>query len=346
MALINGSRHKIMAYLPQANPAERSIKEVLRHYRVLCLCRPEVAQSWSIYSPIVMSIINNTFNAVIHTTPSRMIYGESVDHVRGILTPFGKERVRTFGPCWASTVSDNHSVIMAEADEYQRHRLEKCLSEMPNFDSNYVYQPGEYVVAVLPNGMRRPKLNPQFRGIFLVYRTSGNNESTVHCKSVIDDSIVEIHARDLRPIDLSVLAHVDEVRGLAAKLLSIPEWVVSEIQDHRISITSEKPDVITDAMLPTLEFLCFYKDMPASESYWWNRYVDLSHLPLLRKYLETVRNLIPQTGADGRLLHLHSLASLKVFCRSYGISSEGLSQKSELLTAIDSERTSRALVAA
>ena len=37
MSLVNGRRHKIMSYLPQANPAERSIKEVLRHFRVLCL---------------------------------------------------------------------------------------------------------------------------------------------------------------------------------------------------------------------------------------------------------------------------------------------------------------------
>ncbi len=81
MTLVNGQRHKILAYLPQANPAERSIKEVLRHFRVLCLCRPEVAQSWSIYTPIVMSTINNTFNATTHCTPSKMLYGDSVDHV-------------------------------------------------------------------------------------------------------------------------------------------------------------------------------------------------------------------------------------------------------------------------
>ena len=32
---------------------------------------------------------------------------------------------------------------------------------------------------------------------------------TVHCKNVLDDSIMEIHPRDLRPIDLSVLSHID-----------------------------------------------------------------------------------------------------------------------------------------
>jgi hypothetical protein len=341
MTLINGTRHKLMAYLPQANPAERSVKEVLRHYRALCLCRPEVAKDWSVYSPIVVSVINNTFNATIHTTPTKMMFGDSVDHIRGILTPFGKEKTRTFGPCWASAVSENHSIIMATADAYQIQRLEQCLNAMPDFDGDHVYQPGEYVVSVLPTGMRRPKLNPQFRGLYLVYRTSGNNESTVHCKSVMDETITEIHARDLRPIDLSVLASIDEIRGLAAKLLSVPEWVVSEIQDHRISITSEKPDVITDATLPTLEFLCFYKDMPASESYWWNRYNDLSHLPLLKKYLDTVRNLIPQTGADGRSLHLHSIPSLKVFCRSYGISIGDATLKHEILRLIDEQRSVR-----
>ena len=342
MTLVNGQRHKIMAYLPQANPAERSIKEVIRHFRVLSLCRPEVSHSWSIYSPIVTSTINNTFNAVTHSTPSKMIYGDSVDHVRGILTPFGKAKVRMFGPCWASTVSENHSVIMAAADEYQTQRLDQCLLAMPSFDSDHVYQIGEYVVAVLPNGMRRPKLNPQFRGLFLVCRTSGNNDSTVHCKSVLDDSITEIHARELRPINLTVLADVDEVRGLAAKLLSVPEWVVSDIHDHRISITGERPEVLTDAMLPSLEFLCFYKDMPVSETYWWNRFSDVSHLPLLQKYIETARKSIPMCGADGRALHLHSVPSLKVFCRSYGISLGDSSLKNDILGLIENERLIRA----
>jgi len=342
MSLVNGKRHKIMSYLPQANPAERGIKEVLRHYRVLSLCRSEVANSWSVYCPIVMSIINNTFNATTHTTPSKMLYGDSVDLVRGILTPFGKEKIRTFGPCWASTVSEHHSAIMVAADEYQNQRLQQCLNAMPNFEASHVYEPGEYVVAVLPNGMRRPKLNPQFRGLFLVYTTSGNNQSTVHCKNVLDDSIVEIHARDLRPIDLSVLSHIDDVRGLAAKLLSVPEWVVSEIHDHRISITGERPEVLTDAMLPSLEFLCFYRDMPDTESYWWNRFNDVSHLPVLKSYLESVRKLIPSVGADGRALHLHSVPSLKLFCRSFNIPIDNISLKSDLLRIIDAERSTRA----
>jgi hypothetical protein len=346
MALVNGQRHKILAYLPQANPAERSIKEVLRHFRTLSLCRPEVAQSWSVYTPIVMSTINNTFNATTHSTPSKMLYGDCVDHIRGILTPFGKERVRTFGPCWASTFSENHSVIMVEADKYQIQRLEQCLGAMPDFDGNQIFQPGDYVVAVLPNGMRRPKLNPQFRGLFLVHRTSGNNESTVHCKSVLDDSITEIHARDLRPIDMSVLASVDEIRGLAAKLLSVPEWVVSEIHDYRVSITGERPEAINDSMLSSLEFLCFYKDMPPAESYWWNRYNDISHLPLLQKYLEVVRKLIPINGADGRALRLHNVPSLKAFCRSYSIPFADASLKADLLLAIETERSARALASA
>ena len=342
MILVNGSRHKLMAYLPQANPAERCVKEVLRHYRALCLCRPEVAKDWSVYSPIVVSVINNTFNAAIHTTPTKMMFGDSVDHVRGILTPFGKEKIRTFGPCWASIVSENHSFIMATADAYQIQRLEQCLNAMPDFDGDRVYQPGEYVVSVLPTGMRRPKLNPQFRGLYLVYRTSGNNESSVHCKSVLDDSITEIHARDLRPIDLSVLASIDEIRGLSAKLLSVPEWVISEIRDHRVAISGERPDVITNPMLPTLEFLCFYKDMPESESFWWNRYNDLSHLPLLKIYLNSIQNTVPLVGADGRPLHVHTVPSLKLFCRSYNIPIEDVSLKTDILRAIDAERLLRA----
>ena len=92
-----------------------------------------------------------------------------------------------------------------------------------------------------------------------------------------------------------------------------------------------------------LEFLCFYKDMPTSESYWWNRFSDVSHLPLLQKYIETVRKSIPHTGADGRALHLHSVPSLKVFCRGYGIPIADGSLKADLLLAIETERSVRAL---
>jgi hypothetical protein len=141
---------------------------------------------------------------------------------------------------------------------------------------------------------------------------------------------------------MSVLASIDEIRGLAAKLLSIPEWVISEIQDYRHSITGERPAILTDTMLPTLEFLCFYKDMPEAQSYWWNRYNDLCHLPLLRIYLESIRKTIPLVGADGRLLHLHTVQSLKVFCRSYKILIDDISLKADILRAIDAERAIRA----
>jgi hypothetical protein len=82
--------------------------------------------------------------------------------------------------------------------------------------------------------------------------------------------------------------------------------------------------------------------MPASESYWWNRFSDVSHLPLLQKYIETVRRCIPLCGADGRALHLHTVPSLKVFCRSYGVSLGDASLKQEILRLIDEERSIRA----
>ena len=99
--------------------------------------------------------------------------------------------------------------------------------------------------------------------------------------------------------------------------------------------------MLTDAVLPSLEFLCFYKDMPTSESYWWNRFSDVSHLPVLQKYIESVRKFIPLCGADGRALSLHTVPSLKVFCRSYGIPIGDAFLKHEILRLIDEERSVR-----
>jgi len=42
LELMGSKRKRISAYRPQSNPMERSNKDVLRHLRALCSCRPEV----------------------------------------------------------------------------------------------------------------------------------------------------------------------------------------------------------------------------------------------------------------------------------------------------------------
>jgi hypothetical protein len=250
---------------------ERSNKDIMRNFRALCLCRPEVADEWSIYLPIVSSIINNTFNAITHTTPAKMMYGDGVNRLRGKLLPFGESRLREeLGSDLAARISEGHAFIMANAEDFQQERIKNALEAMPEFTRDMIYQVGDYVVAVLP----KHKLQPKFRGIFLVIGTSGENNSTIQCRCPVTDTITDIHAQDLSPIDLKTLASSEELTAVAAKLLNKPEFVVTSIESHRYIATRKKPTKFptSESGIRSLEFHCGYLGMPDEQSTWRNHY--------------------------------------------------------------------------
>jgi hypothetical protein len=97
-----------------------------------------------------MSVINDTFCVATQTTPSKMMYGDKVNRVRGILTPHGEPSIRTLS--FTDEVSTAHAFIMAAAEDNFQQRLQKARSLMPDFDPDTLHRAGEYVVASLPNG--------------------------------------------------------------------------------------------------------------------------------------------------------------------------------------------------
>jgi hypothetical protein len=332
LELMGTKRKRISPYRPQSNPMERSNKDILRHLRALCTCRPVVLHEWATYLPIVLSIINNTFNAVTHTTPSRMMYGDCANRLRGILQPFGPKVRAELGPGFARKTSEAHAFITAAAEDYHQQRIRAAISKMPAYDVNRVYRQGDYVVAVLPDATRKPKLQLQYRGIFLVVKTTGNNGSTVHCRCPVTDSVVLIQAQDLRLLDLRILASSDEVTAWAAKLLSVPEYVVVKISNHRFSTTHLTAD-FCDTDLPAMEFLCHYKLEPPQDQC-WNTYDTVRDLTLLDSYIASVRNRIPAIALNGRDFEDCTVVSLRHFCRTFNIDVSDLHRKSDIIGAI------------
>jgi hypothetical protein len=330
LILMGTNRKRIIPYRPQANPMERSNKDILRHMRALCLCRPEISQEWSVFLPIVLSIINGTFNATTHSTPAQMIYGDNVNRLRGILLPFGSKHLRTdVGTNYSSRVSNAHAHLMAAAEDYQQQRLCNALEKMPPFSLETIYQIGDYVVADLKS-MRRNKTQPQYRGVFMVIATSGDNHSVVHCRCPVTNTVHEIHAEDLRLLDLRILQQTEEVTALAAQLLNKPEYIVTSISDHRISATRSKADNILDTDLPAMEFYCHYKDGQAC----WNNYNDVSHLLLMQTYLRNSRKQIPDQALNGKAFEDCVVPSLKHFAKHFNININGAINKHQIIKAI------------
>jgi hypothetical protein len=338
LELLGIKRKTILTYRPTANPAERTIKEVIRHTRSLVVDRPEVRDKWSIYIPIVASIINNTFCVATHSTPSKMMYGDSHNHIRGILVAHGGPKLRDLNHAHDYSVA--HGLIMAADYDFQHERIHRALSMMPAMSASIVYRTGDYVVAKLPPGDRRPKLSPKYRGLFLVLKTEGNNSSSVHVRNVVNDKVEIIHAQDLYPIDLSILSSSDEILSVAAGLVAVPEYLVSRVSDHRFTSTQHKDSMILTSHLSALSFLCHYKGLPESESLWWNEYKDVSHLTLVQNYIAKIRRFIPDAAADGQPLHLHNVQSLLAFMRLHNIPFTSR-RKQDLLHAITAERSIR-----
>jgi hypothetical protein len=338
LELLGIQRKTILTYRPTANPAERTIKEVIRHTRALVVDRPEVRDKWSLYIPIVTSIINNTFCVATHSTPAKMMYGDSHNHVRGILTPHGVAKLRTVNHAHDYSVA--HGLIMAADHDFQNIRIQKALDLMPQVDPSMLYRTGDYVIAKLPPGDRRPKLSPKFRGLFLVLKTEGNNGSSVHVRNVVNDQVEVIHAQDLLSIDLSVLSSSDDILAVASGLVAVPEYLVCKVTDHRFTSTQHRDPVILASHLPALSFLCHYNGLPDSESLWWNEYKDVSHLALVQNYIARSRRLIPDVAADGRSLDDHNVPSLLAFMRLHNIPFVSR-KKVDLLNAIQTERLVR-----
>jgi hypothetical protein len=334
LELMGSKRKTISPYRPQSNPMERSNKDILRHLRALCTCRPIVLDEWSSYLPIVLSIINNTFNAVTHTTPSRMMYGDCANRLRGILQPFGPKVRAELGPGFARKTSEAHALITAAAEDYHQNRVRIALSKMPAYNPDRIYRQGDYVVAVLPAATKKTKLQLQYRGIFLVTKTTGNNGSTVHCRCPVSDEIVTIQAQDLRLLDLRVLASTEEVTAWAAKLLSVPEYVVISISNHRFSATHVTAD-FSDDDLPAMEFLCNYKLEPPQDKC-WNSYDTIKNLKLLDSYISNVRNRVPLRALNDREFEDCTVVSLRHFCKTFNIDIQDLQRKPDIIEAIRS----------
>lgn len=340
LSLLGTKRKKILTYRPKAMPAERSVKDVIRHLRALIVERPEVLKKWSSHLPIAVSVINDTFCVATHTTPNKMMYGDKVNRIRGILTDHGESSIRVVGPNFASEVSIAHALIMSAAEDFFQERLKKALDHMPDFDSDMVYRPGEYVVAIVPPNQKgkRPKLLPKVRGLYIVLKTDGNNSSSVTCRNVHDDTIEIIHAQDLLPIDLKAIDTADEILTLAAGLKAIPEYVVVRISDHRFTATSMRPNSLRNVDLESLSFLCHYSGLPEEESTWWCQYKDVKHLALMRPYLDLADSIIPETIANGNSFEDSTIAQLKSFARFYHIPILDRDSKAIIIGKIQSAR--------
>jgi hypothetical protein len=177
------------------------------------------------------------------------------------------------------------------------------------------------------------------RGLYLVLKTEGNNGSSVYCRNVHDDTVEIIHAQDLFPIDLRAIESADEIMTLAAGLKSVPEYIVTEISDHRYTATMVRPSSLQSVDLESLSFLCLYSGLPAEESSWWNQYKDVKHLTLLKKYLDEVNHLIPQTLANGKSFEDATVSQLRSFAKHYNISILHSDLKQNIILKIQIART-------
>jgi hypothetical protein len=207
------------AYHPQANPAERTNQEVMRHLRAIFFDR-RVMENWSNSLPLVERIINSSFNRRIGMSPFRMLYGDTMTLNRALIDVFHERREVDNPEVYIQQFTSTLDNIISASREHQSEVLEEYLSKTPDQPDSFSI--GDFVAISYPE--RPPhKLAPRWRGPMIVTAVHNN---IYDCIDIISQNILKIDFDRLK------LYRVERCEPLWVAAVDKEEYVVDSIVDH------------------------------------------------------------------------------------------------------------------
>ena len=234
----------IHAYSSQENGiVERCNKEVQRHLRDIIYDTRDI-QSWATYVPIVQRILNSSKHVSINMSPMELIYGNTLDLNRGIITPF-KEPTTNLND-WvlaqilaqqtALTVAyekqlstDMHHIEMAYRND--RVGTKRKRSEEPNYPVN------SYVIVEYETDPPS-KLHPKLMGPMRVVtrHDRGDKPSTYTCEDLVTHKLADFHVKLIHPF----LYDADNVNPTNVAMVDGQYFAVDRILDHKFTPKKSK----------------------------------------------------------------------------------------------------------
>ena len=234
LKLAGVKHHKVATYNPKQNSiVERSNRQILHHARTLSfeeLLGPHSTLQWSDLCPTIMCIINTSYHSSLGVSPAKIVFGDSCDHSRQILTACDP----TSAPTWLSELDSAQSEILLRSKNFldARHALiiSKDASRRAKLGSpSVVFTPGRFCLREDPNPPH--KLAPRFVGPFLI-TDSLSDGLLIECKCLTSDSISIFPASSLHPFTFSDAIKADDHLSHGKLLAAKPSFLVETILDH------------------------------------------------------------------------------------------------------------------
>ena len=234
LKLANIDHHKVATYNPKQNSiVERSNRQILHHARTLTfdeVLGPHSTLQWSDLCPTIMRIINTSYHSALGVSPAKIVFGDSCDHSRQILTACDPTSAST----WLSDLDSAQSEILLRSKNFLDARHTLLISKDASRRAKLgippvIFTPGLFCLREDPNPPH--KLAPRFLGPFLI-TDSLSDGLLIECKCLTSDTISIFPASSLHLFSFSDAVKADDQLSQGKLLAAKPLFLVESILDH------------------------------------------------------------------------------------------------------------------
>jgi hypothetical protein len=219
--LLGVVQHQVLPYTPSANGiverANRSILERLRFMIFTEHLKRHTAHQWSDLLPLVQRMINASIHSSIGTSPARVLFGDTLDLDRCLLTPPPGHVFDATN--YVDVLSANQRVIIERADEFQRALCAKVVAKMAAKNRGKpvrAFQVGDWVLVRPQPSFPLHKLAPRVFGPFPVQACDVDSE-VVTVFDASKNKLRKFLKRSLELFDMSLLSSIEGMKRVAEK---------------------------------------------------------------------------------------------------------------------------------
>ena len=176
------------------------------------------AHQWSDLLPLVQRMINASVHSATGTSPARIIFGDSLDLDRCLLSPQPVGHVFD-ASSYVDVLSRNQRVIMEAAHNFQEEVCRKVVAKAAARDRNKpvrAFAIGDWVLVKPQESYPLHKLGPRSFGPFQIQHCDAASEVVVVTDHV-KNKLRKFLKRSLEAFDVSLLSSVEGLKRVAER---------------------------------------------------------------------------------------------------------------------------------